>query len=179
MGAQVLDGYYGGEPERVSGRYPKKPVSYAALLERMAGETSWNVEKLRRAVCAEVAARTLDEGIANRISVTLLWRLYSVDNLAVRKGLAARIASRKLRGKAAWAAIAKETVRERHGGREPRAEALRVISRVKKILTEAKAKHQFDRRRLGALEGEAEQELRAAVAACREVLDEVEGILDA
>ncbi len=64
--------------------------------------------------------------------------LYAVDDLAVRTRLARLIADRDLMGQAAYDAIAKESVKDRHGGRPVKAPALLALIRAARIWKRAK-----------------------------------------
>jgi hypothetical protein len=133
---------------------------------------------LRRAVCAEIVARGLPRVFANRINATFLYRVYFVDDLAVRGRLAKLIAEGKLEGDAASDAIAEETVKVSHGGRPPRAAAVRVLRRIARILQIAKEKHELDARALRGLKGAEIGDARMAIAELRGILDEAEAELD-
>lgn len=148
VGAHLLDSYFGGDAEAVRSRNPRKSMSYAEVVRRAQDETTWDEAKLRRAITAEIVARQLGVELGNRIDVTYLAVLYSVDDLRVRWRLAERIASGELSGRAAKAAIARESKKESHGGRPARSPVEKAVADLEAVVQGARDKRVFDAARL-------------------------------
>src|SRR6185436_17505903 len=73
IGAHLFIAYFGADAKRVKSKLPTKSQSYGLLCDRVGEETTWNEDTLRRAVVAEVVARTLDPKVASRLAVTYLF----------------------------------------------------------------------------------------------------------
>jgi hypothetical protein len=134
IGEHVLDAYFGGDHEAALSKSPRKPLSYAALAERAAAETMWTEERLRRAVKVAIAWRSLAAKVREGLSGRDLFRLASIDDIRVRRGVAAQLASGELMGRAADQAIAAAGASERRGGRAPTPPAEKLLSAVERAL---------------------------------------------
>lgn len=169
IGEHILDEYYGGDEQLVRSKSPVKPKSFASLAARSVEETQWDEADLRRAVSMAIVYRSLSESIRDRVPHTYLVRLASIEDLAVRRELAAQIASGELRGIRAKEAVARAGAGERGGGRPMMSSAMRFTHRIEDTIDRALAEGEVDVHDIEALTDVARAELaqRLDVAARR------------
>src|SRR5688572_21971992 len=105
IGEHVLDAYFGGDAGRVAAKQPVKDKSFARLAERAKEETSLRKRSLHRAVTLAIVWRSLSPQVRERLEPAHLEELGTIDDLAKRRELAARVAAGELKGKALRAAI--------------------------------------------------------------------------
>ncbi len=147
IGANLFDGYFGGDAGLVREKRPAREKSWQALKDRAREEVDWGELRLRRMVYAEVVARELSVDVAAKLVWSQLYRLYSVKDEAVRHELARRIARGEIKGRAAREAIEKAAVKGRKGGRvlgRPAVVIERMITAVETACAKAMGQHVFD-----------------------------------
>ncbi len=119
-------------------------------------------------------ARSLRAAVAAELKWSILWLLYQVDNLAVRRRLAQQIMDGVLYGMAAREAILREARKARGGGRPVGAGAKRAFDGVKRILERFKKRHDFDRAKLRTMD---EATARATVEEGEEAAEVILGVV--
>lgn len=161
IGEHVLDEYFGGDVEAALAKTPRKPKSFALLAERAVERTRWTERDLRDAVSLAIVWRSLPVRVRAKLTARTLRRLASIDDVASRRAVAAKIASGEVKGAAAEQAIIDAGASERGGGRKPTPAHVRFASSLERAMTRAEETGALDRKAIGALDRDA----RGALAA--------------
>ncbi|MCC7538515.1 MAG: hypothetical protein IT379_19980 [Deltaproteobacteria bacterium] len=156
IGEHLLDAYFDGDAALAKSKSPSKPKSYALLAQRAQPESDWQERDLRDAVAMAIAYRSLPARVRGAVSPTYLLRLASIDDVAQRRALAARIAAGELSGGAeVLDAIARAGAGERGGGRARTPSTLRSVSTLVRAAERAEDGGALTIRTLRALDDDA------------------------
>lgn len=152
IGEHVLDHYFDGDEASAKSKRPTKEKTFARLAERAKAESSFKKRDLYRAVSMAIVWRSLSTQVRDKLEPTHFEKLASIDDVATRREVAARIADGELAGRALDKEIAKRGKRERGGGPKPKHAAEKMTDAVERALDEVEKGGELGKRALRALE---------------------------
>jgi hypothetical protein len=159
IGEHLFDEYFGADEDLALSTSPVKAKSFAALASRADAGFGWGEDDLRYVVRIAIAYRSLPSSVREEIPASSLARLASIEDVAERRELAAKIASGELRGDALREAIAEAGAGESRGGRPRLPPALREGRKVVRAVMRLDERASFGVRRLRELDDAQRREL--------------------